>query len=466
MNNFKNKKVVIMGLGAYKNGSGVSAAIFLARLGADVLVTDLRKKDELKEQLKKLEKYKNIKYILGEHREKDFKNTNLIIKNPAVPKDSKFLKIARKNKIRIHNDWTIFMEEKENEIIAVTGTRGKSTTVTLIDEFLKIKYKTHLCGNIGVSPLAIFSKIKKDDIVVAELSSWLLGDFKNIKKSPHISIVTNLMPDHLNKYKNLKEYYNDKKNIFKFQKKEDILILNKDYKETRELSGEAKGAVFWFSEKKLLKRENGVFLKGEDIYFQIDGKARKVASIKNRKIQGEHNKQNILAACAAAILKDVKKSEIQNIINNFSGVSDRLEFLRELNGVKFYNDTTATSPDAAIVALKTLGSEKKNIILLAGGSDKKLDYKDFAKMVKKYTKGIILFSGDATEKIKKELEKVKYKNILAEVKDMKDAVKTAQKYIQKGDIVLLSPAAASFGLFKNEFDRGESFCDVVTKLKR
>jgi len=466
MNNFKNKKVVIMGLGAYKNGSGVSAAVFLARLGADILVTDLRKKDELKEQLKKLEKYENIKYRLGGHKEKDFKNVDIIVKNPAVPKDSKFLKIAREDKAIIHNDWTIFMGEKKNEIIAVTGTRGKSTTATLIDKFLRVKYRTHLCGNIGVSPLAIFSKIKKGDIVVAELSSWLLGDFKNTKKSPYIAIVTNLMPDHLNKYKNLKEYYNDKKNIFKFQKKEDILILNKDNKETRKLSGEAKGAVFWFSEKKLFKREKGVFLKGEDIYFQIDGKVRKIASIKNRKIQGEHNKQNILAACAVAILKGVKKSEIQAVINNFSGVSDRLEFLRELNGVKFYNDTTATSPDAAVAALKTLGSEKKNIILLAGGSDKKLDYKEFAKMVKKYSKGIILFSGNATEKIKKELEKVKYKSILAEVKDMKDAVKSAQNFVQKGDIVLLSPAAASFGLFKNEFDRGESFCNVVAKLKR
>jgi UDP-N-acetylmuramoylalanine--D-glutamate ligase len=465
MNNFKNKKVVIMGLGAYESGSGISAAIFLARCGANILVTDLRKKDELKKQLEKLEKFENIKYILGEHREKDFKNTDFIIKNPAVPKDSKFLKIARKNKIRIHNDWTIFMEEKENEIIAVTGTRGKSTTVTIIDEFLKTRYKTHLCGNIGVSPLAIFSKIKKDDIVVAELSSWILADFKSVKKSPHIAVVTNLMPDHLNKYKSLKDYYDDKKNIFKFQKKEDILILNKDEKETKKLAKITKSKLFWFSEKKLLKKENGAFLEGDDIYFQINRNLKKIADIKNRKIQGEHNKQNILAACTVAILKGVKKSEIQNIINNFSGVSDRLEFLRELNGVKFYNDTTATSPDAAIVALKTLGSEKKNIILLAGGSDKKLDYKNFVKEVKKNTKGVILFSGDATEKIKKEFKKIKYENILGEVSNMKDALRIAIENTKNKDIVLLSPGAASFGVFKNEFDRGEQFCDFVSKIK-
>ncbi len=466
-NSFKDKKIVIMGLGLYEGGSGVAAAEFFAKQKARVLITDLRSKDELSSQIRKLKKYKNIKYILGSHREEDFKNCDIVIKNPAVPKDSKYLKIAEKNNVPIHNDWSIFLTQKDNFLVAVTGTRGKSTTATLIYELLKKKLKIHLCGNIGVSPLAIISKIKKEDVLMAELSSWLLHNFKIVKKSPNISVITNLMPDHLDKYKSLKEYYNDKKNIFKYQKKDDILILNKDNKETKKLAKEAKSDIFWFSEKALSKKEKGVFLKENNVYFQDKLRIIKVVNIKKTKLQGEHNKQNILAALCVACILNIKKSDLQKVVNDFSGVKNRLEFLRELRGVKFYNDTTATSPDASIVALKTLSKDfnkTKNIILLAGGSDKKLDYKEFAKYIKRYTKSIILFNGDATEKIKKELRKIKYKNILAEVDNMEDAVSEALKNSKKEDVVLLSPGAASFGVFKNEFDRGDKFRAAVKKV--
>lgn len=452
-----------MGLGSYKEGSGISAALFFAKKGADVLVTDLRKKEELSAQIKKLEKFSNVKYVLGEHRENDFKNCDIVVKNPSIPKNSKFLKLARKSKANILNDWTLFMEEKDNEMVAVTGTRGKSTTTTLINEFLRTKYRTHLCGNIGVSPLAIISKVKKDDLIVAELSSWLLGNFEDAKKSPHIAVVTNLMPDHLNKYESLLDYYNDKRNIFKFQNENDVLILNKDNKETKKLANEAKSRVLFFSEKPLLKNENGTFLKGDDVFFQLDGKLEKVASLKRRRLFGEHNKGNILAAVCVACLKDIKRSPIQRIINEFGGVPNRLEFLREVKSVKFYNDTTATSPDAAIAALETLGV-KKNIILLAGGSDKKLEYKEMAKNIKKYVKGLVLFSGDATEKLRSELENNGFKDILVETNNMRDAFSTARKNAKNGDIILLSPGAASFGLFENEFDRGRQFCELVKKI--
>jgi len=332
-------------------------------------------------------------------------------------------------------------------------------------KFLKTKHKTHLCGNIGVSPLAILSKIKKDDVIVAELSSWLLSNFEDAKKSPHIAVVTNLMPDHLNKYKSLEEYYNDKKNIFKFQKKDDILVLNKDNKETKKLEKDAKSKVFWFSEKRLFKKENGVFLEGEKIFFQLDGELREVAGIKKRKILGEHNKGNILAASVVALLEGIKISDIQKTINNFSGVSNRLEFLKEKKGVKFYNDTTATSPDAAIAALEALALENKNIILLAGGADKKLDYNEFAKSIKKHVRGLVLFSGDATEKLKTELKKHNFKGVLVETNNMRDAFSVAYNNSKAGDIILLSPGAASFGIFENEFDRGARFCDLVKKIK-
>ncbi len=465
MNKFKNKKIIIMGLGSYENGSGISAAIFFAKSGAKILITDFRKKEELKEQLKKLKKFKNITYVLGGHREKDFKGVDFILKNPAVPKNSKFLKLAKKNKIPIHNDWSIFLENYKNLVVGVTGTRGKSTTTTLINEILKTKYKTRLCGNIGVSPLAIFSKIKKDDIIVAELSSWLLHNLKTVKKSPSVAVITNLMPDHLDKYKNLKDYYEDKKNIFRYQTKDDILILNKDNKDVVKFSKYAQSRIFWFSKKSLNKKEDGVFLEGDDIFLKLDEDIKKILNIKKVKLRGEHNKENILAAVLVSKLFKVRNSNTLKIIDSFSGISDRLEFIGSIRGVKFYNDTTATSPDATLVALKTLGSKKRNIILLAGGSDKKLEYKKFAKELKRYVKGVVLFSGEATEKIKKELKKINYKDILAESSTMKDAVGFAKNNAKKGDIILLSPGAASFGIFKNEFDRGMQFSKFVNKLK-
>ncbi|MEK7452714.1 MAG: UDP-N-acetylmuramoyl-L-alanine--D-glutamate ligase [Patescibacteria group bacterium] len=464
-NFFKRKKVLIMGLGSYKDGSGIASAEFFAKAGDDVLVTDLRSESELSHQVKRLKKYKNVTYVLGEHREEDFRKCDIVIKNPSVPKDSKYLKIAEDNKIPIHNDWSIFLTKKDNLLLAVTGTRGKSTTTTIINELLKDNFRTHLCGNIGVSPLAIISKVNKGDIIVAELSSWLLYNFRSVKKSPNISVITNLMPDHLNKYKNLEDYYDDKKNIFRYQKSDDILILNKDNKESKKLAKEAKSKIYWFSKKPLLKRDRGVFLKNDEIFFQEDGITHSIANIKKIKEKGEHNKENFLAALSVAYLLGIKKADIQKTINEFKGVENRLEFLREFCGVKFYNDTTATSPDAAIVALNTLGSSRKNIILLAGGADKKLEYEVFAKSIKKYTKGVILFSGDATDKIEKELKNIKYNNFIKTTSSMNDAVKIAIENSKRGDIILLSPGAASFGIFKNEFDRGDKFCAIVKRLK-
>jgi len=465
INDLKNKRVTLMGLGSYKEGTGISTALFLASLGAKVLVTDLRSENELKDQIKKLKKFKNIKFALGGHKEEDFKNCDMVVRNPGVPKDSKYLKIAEKNNIPIENDWSIFLSFKKNMLVGVTGTRGKSTTVSLLNDFLKNEYKTHLCGNIGKSPLAIASKVQKDDLIVAEFSSWLLNGFQVIEKSPQVSVITNLMPDHLNKYKNLRDYYNDKKYIFKYQKKTDVLILNKDDKESKKLPKEVKSKIYWFSKKPFSKKDDGIFLVGNNIFFQEKEAKKEIANISTTKLKGEHNKSNILAAVCAAVILGVKNSDIQKGINSFSGVHSRLECVRSLKGVQFYNDTTATSPDGAIAALLALGSKEKNIILLAGGSDKKLDYTKFALMVKKYVKSTILFSGDATEKIKKEFKKVNYKNISKETSNMKEAVDIALKNSKKGDIILLSPGAASFGLFKNEFDRGEQFCDIVKALK-
>lgn len=459
VNNFKNKKVVIMGLGSYENGSGISAALFFASRGAKVLVTDLKSEMELQDQIKRLKKYKNIDYVLGEHRKKDFKDADFIFQNPSVPRHSPYLETARENNIPIINDWSVFLANHNNFLIGVTGTRGKSTTTTLLYEFIKTKNKSAiLTGNIGVSPLKFYGKLSPNSVVVAELSSWLLQGFESVKKSPNIAMITNLMADHLNKYKSLEDYYSDKKNIFRFQKSDDFLVINKDNKEVAKLKREVKSKIFWFS-KKYFNKENGVFVKGENIFFRNNGEEDNICATKDIKMIGRHNLENVLAAICGAKLYGISNAKIKTVLHKFKGIPNRLEFIKDLAGVKYYNDTTSTSPDGTIAALEALKDYGKKIILLAGGADKGLDYRDFAKAVKKSVKAIILFYGKATEKILADLGKTKLPIIC--VDNMRDAIKVAKSFARKGDIVLLSPGAASFGIFKNEFDRGEQFCKEV-----
>ena len=422
--NLKSKKVTIMGLGSYREGSGILAASFFASSGAKVTVTDLRKKEELKSQIKKLKTFKNIEYVLGRHRKDDFKCKDFIFKNPSVPKDSPYLKIARKNKIPIINDWIIFLEKyPDNLLVGITGTKGKSTITTLIYEILKRSDSdVILCGNIGKSPLAFLGKIRKDTIIVAELSSWALQEFEGIKKSPHISVVTNLMPDHLDKYKNVREYYKDKENIFRFQKSDDYLVLN------RELTSWAKKA-----------------------------KARKILFSQKKKYS---------SAVEVAKILGIPKNVSEKSIKSFRGVPHRLEFVGIKKGVKYINDSAATMPDAVVYALDSLKERKGGIILIAGGVDKKLDYKEMVNAININVKELILLPGTATDKIKKYLSKIVHPigYTIEYSTSMKEAVSKAKKIAKRGDIVLLSPGAASFNMFKNEFDRGGQFVKLVKKL--
>lgn len=446
-----------MGLGSYQKGSGISTAVFFANKGANLLITDLRKKKELQSQLNKLKKFKKIKYILGKHSKEDFKKADLIFQNPSVPDTSPYLEIAKKNKIPIINDWTIFLDVFDNFLIGVTGTRGKSTTTTLIYEIIKSERKNVLlCGNIGNSPLHDFNQIKKDTIIVAELSSWLLRGFKN--KSPNIGVLTNLMPDHQDKYKSLRDYYKDKETIFKFQDKNDYLILNKDNQEAAKRAKKIKSKIIWFSKKPSF---SGAYIKSNSIFF----KKEKICSLNDIQLLGDHNLENVLAAVAVSFTFGISKENIKKTLREFKGVHSRLEFIREVNGIKYYNDTTSTTPDGSIAALRALKKSfvlKKNIILLAGGHDKKLDFKEFAIEAEKQVKAIILFQGVASDKILK-LLKGRIKEIIV-INNMEQALVQANKRARRGDIVLLSPGAASFGLFKNEFDRGDQFVKLVKKI--
>ncbi len=459
---FKNKRVTIMGLGLL--GGGVGAAKFFCKQGAKVLVTDLKTKIELADSLRKL-KGLSITYILGSHRQKDFIEADLIIRNPGVPKESPYLKIAKENKVLIENDISVFFKLCQAPIVGVTGTKGKSTVATLIYLFLKKKYKNSvLAGNIGVTPLESLPEIKKTGIVVLELSSF---ELEELKESPKAAVITNILPDHLNRYKDIKEYIEAKKRIFLFQKSKDMLVLNYDDIYASSFVKEVPSLTYFYSRKTSPKdaasfKKFASFIKKGEIFF--NGEEEAICAVEKIKIGGEHNISNILAAVSVAKLLKIPNQDIRRVLYRFKGVPNRQEFIREVNGVKYFNDTTATMPEASIAAIKTFKSKfpKSKLLLIAGGQDKNLDYKSMGRVIREKVGVLLLLPGTSSEKIKEELGQ---KRNIINVSTMKQAVLEASKNAKEGDIVILSPGAASFNLFNNEFDRGRKFKEAVFNLQ-
>jgi len=428
---FKGKRITVMGLGLL--GRGIGVIEFLVEQGAELTVTDLKTKEQLAPALKQLSQYKNIKYVLGEHRLEDFINKDLIIRAPNAPLDSIYLKEAEKNKIEIEQDASLFckLAPEGVKIIGVTGTRGKSTVAHLLYEILKAdKKRVYLAGNVrGTATLPLLKKVKAGDYVVMELDSWQLQSFTT--SSPHVAIFTTFMVDHLNYYKgSMERYFVDKANIFKHQTRDDILI-----------AGSQVAAKI-----KLAKPKAKLIIPKQSL------------------LAGKHREYNAALASAAARALGVEDRIITRAIKSFKGLPGRLELITTKKGVKFYNDTTATTPEAVMAAVHALKEYKSRIILLGGGADKELDFKRYGQIVPKYLKTMILFKGSATEKILAALP-AKYKNQVVLVDNMKNAVKSAVGSAKRGDIILLSPGAASFGIFKNEFDRGDQFVKLVKKLK-
>ncbi|MDD5221929.1 MAG: UDP-N-acetylmuramoyl-L-alanine--D-glutamate ligase [Patescibacteria group bacterium] len=458
-NHLKDKKVLVMGLGLVGGGLGVIK--WLSHQGAKITVTDLRDRKTLLPTLKKLAGLK-IKCILGQHRASDFRQADLIIKNPAVPIESPYLKIARQAHVPVTSDIELFGQRFNGRTIALTGTKGKSTTVHLIKHILETaKQSVELGGNIGATPLL---SLNKNNVFILELSSFQL---ENLKISPDISIITNIFPDHLNRHKTMAKYVAIKANIFKGQCRNQFTVLNYDNLICRRLGNEVPASLVFFSAKTNLRPKNcQIFfsLKNNSIIVDDKKSIRRLISLSKTKLPGQHNLENILAAVATAFLTSIKPTIIQRAINSFSGVANRLELIRTVNGVKYYNDTTATNPGATVAALAALG-KNKNIILIAGGADKNLSFDELAPKIKKTCQRIIMLSGTATPKFIQTLKKNKYpvKDII-EFDNFNQAIKAAKEIAKPGQIVLLSPACASFGMFKNEFDRGKQFIKLVKNL--
>jgi UDP-N-acetylmuramoylalanine--D-glutamate ligase len=468
---YRNLKVVVMGLGVNQGGLGVSK--WLLQHGARLLVTDLKDAVALKSSVAKLNaeqqrlKAPPVTYVLGEHREQDFRGVDVVIQNPGVPRESKYLQIARESGARIETDISIFFRLSPHPVTAVTGTRGKTTTALLATAMLKEQFgRVIVGGNLRKSVLDELDRlmtVKKAPPIVFELSSWHLESLPSVKRGPHVAAITNLMPDHLNRYGGLKDYAKAKENIFRFQNREDWAIVPLHDKWTKPMGERAPAKRVWASMKWRVGEENFLAFRNDRAVIRIDGRTTELFSVSDLKLPGEHNLWDALIAAGLAFLSGAKPPAIRRAVRDFKGVSHRLEFVRDYKGVSYWNDSAATSPDGSVAALKALG-KKKNIILITGGADKNLEFPEWAKVVRRHVKNVVLIDGTATPKIIMALndEGVRTSD---PVRSIGEVLTQAQAHAQKGDVILLSPGCASFGVFINEFDRGDQFRNAVKKLE-
>ncbi len=449
------RKIAIIGLGV----SNIPLIDYLYEKKARVTVFDDREKEEIpSEILKKINEYQ-FETSFGKDNLKNLKNFDIIFRSPSCMPTKPELKEEEKRGALVTTEIEMLMQMCPSKIIGVTGSDGKTTTTSLIYSILKkAGYNTYLGGNIGTPLFTKLSEMKPEDMVVLELSSFQLME---MKISPHIGVITNITPNHLNIHKDYQEYIDAKKNIFKYQNENDKIILNYDNEITRNCAKEAKSKVVFFSGKE--KLENGFIVDGKIIKECNDGIRKHILDTKDILLRGEHNYENVATALAAT--KDLVEQEIAvNTIKEFKAVEHRLEFVREINKVKWYNDSVSSSPTRTIAGLNSFEEE---IVLIAGGYDKNLDYTPIAKPILEKVKTLILLgqtSGKIFEAVKNEEEKTNKKIDIYMCNTLEEAVNLAKKSAKQEQVVLFSPASASFDMFKNFADRGEQFKNLVNNL--
>lgn len=451
----RGKKVAIIGIGV----SNLPLLEYFYDLNARVTIFDSKESNQISvEAMQKIEKY-GFEFIGGKDSLSRLKGFDIIFRSPSCMPDRPELVEAVENGAVLTSEIEMVLKLAPCKVIGVTGTEGKTTTTTLINEIVKKSgRKTYLGGNMGKPIFTKIRNIKPENIIILELSSFQLSD---MDISPDISVVTNIYPDHLNVHKSYEEYREAKKNIFKHQSENGIVVLNYDNEFTREFAKEANGKVIFFSSKE--KLDDGFIYDKTDgtIKYCEDGVRRHIMKKEDIKLRGIHNYENICAAIAAtSSIVDVDTQV--KAIEEFTGVEHRLEFVRELNNVKWYNDSIGTSPASTIAGLNSFDED---IILLAGGSDKGLDYKEVGEAIARKVRALIL-TGPTSEKIENATKQaLNGKSIeIYYTSNMQESVNLAKDIAKAGDVVLLSPASASFDLYKNFEDRGHQFKDCVNNL--
>lgn len=516
LEDIKNKKITVMGLGL--NGGGEACVRFFLKYGAIVTVTDMKTKEQLLPTIKKLEtdsslNLSNLNYVLGEHRIEDFENADCVIKNPGVKIEGNKFLLSAKN---IETDISIFLRFTKSPIIAVTGSKGKSSTVSAIHYGLnQVGIKTFLGGNITVSPLTFLEETTEKTPVVLELSSWQLSDLRGrgILK-PFISIITKIVPDHQNWYGNMEDYVLDKRLIYKNQDENCYSIFDFDEDEIGTgpknggtwgnlFSAESKANILRYTRKDLTTSENlngfyGVFqhktengeIEGKVI---LKGMEKPLTIMKNLSVPGEHMRINVLNAALVLYLMKVDSEKIVEILENYQGIPHRLQYFYSYKNIKFYNDSCATVPEAVVSAVKSFD---KSVILITGGTDKGLSFSPLTEFFENPENSKILpekvffLAGTGTDKIIKDLKNSSFKNEKP-FNNFEECLKAVKEYIDNSRyengkyiddcqydkneyidnykcvnkrIVVFSPGATSFGMFSNEFDRGNKFMNGVKDI--
>ena len=452
--NLKNQKVAVIGLGV----SNIPLIDYLYEKQANVTVFDDREEEKLDANVINKVKQYGFKYFLGKGNLENLKGFDLIFRSPSCLPTKPELAAEKQRGAIVTTEIEQLMKIAPCKIIGITGSDGKTTTTSLTYEILKnAGYNVHLGGNIGIPLFTKLNEIMPEDVIVLELSSFQLME---MDVSPEIAAITNITPNHLNIHKDYEEYIEAKKNIFKYQNK--IVVLNADNELTNDCKNEAAGKVIMFSSAQ--KLENGYIVEDGIVKKCEDGIRRHIVNTADLKLKGIHNFQNV---CTALALTEtlVDTDNAVETIKAFSGVHHRLELVRTIDGVEWYNDSASTSPTRGISALNSFNG--KEIILIAGGADKNLDYTPIGKPIVDKVCSLILIGQTATkiyDAVKKELEIQNKQLYIHMCETFQDSLNLAKRIAKSGQVVLFSPASTSFDMFKDMYDRGNQFKDAVNNF--
>ncbi len=444
------KRVTVIGLGK----SGISAAKLLYDKGAEVTVTDIKSEEELREEIEKLEN-RGVKLELGNDGRIAVRDAEMVVVSPGVPQDAPAIQLAQERTLPIISEIELFSWYCPSPIIAVTGTNGKTTTVTLIANLLKnLGKKIEVAGNIGIPLTEIIGKLDEKTIVLAEISSFQLEQIERFH--PYISIILNITPDHLDRYRSFQDYVNAKARLFLNQESSDWTILNADDEKVSKFADSTQAHIVRFSRAGGVLGQ-GVFLNSGEIVVRWEGREERICSAQDIKMRGAHNLENCFAAAAVGLIYSAKTEIIRDTISEFPGLEHRLEYVKTINGVQFFNDSKATNVSASLEALNSFTSP---VILICGGRDKRGDYTVLRKALKDRVKSVILL-GEAKRKMRDAFQGVVS---CIEADSLRDGVQQAYSVAACSDVVLLSPACSSFDMFRDFEERGRIFKAEVENL--
>jgi len=465
--NLSGRKVVILGLAR----QGTALARFLAQVGAEVTVSDRQGEAALADYLTELADLP-IRYVLGEHPLSLLDKADLLCLSGGVPVDVPIVVEAQRRGIPLSNDAQLFLERCLAPVIGITGSAGKTTTTALVGEMCRVAgMRTWVGGNIGNPLIADLDEIGPDDWVVMELSSFQL---EVMTVSPHVAAVLNITPNHLDRHKTMDMYVAAKRNIVAHQKSEDFALLGYDDADTRALALETAAHLLWFSGG--AEVEDGAFKTNGELTLRLGGVDRVICQASEVQLRGRHNLLNVLAACVLAGVAGVPVEAMQRVVTTFTGVEHRLELVRELNGVQWYDDSIATAPERSLAALRSF---QEPIMLLAGGCDKKLPWDEFAAETVRRVYHLVTFgeAGPMIARVVEErlsaasslslpLEGVKGGRLegVTQVETLEEAVEVAVRLARPGEVVLLSPGGTSFDAFRDFAERGDRFKELVWGL--